>query len=105
MTVNQAIDKLCNWAEQQVGYRASKGKRNKYAEYIDKYPEFYNYSKNGFDWCDIFYDVGMCQCFGVETGRKMLYQPKESTGAGCGFSAGFYRANNAWSKVLPAFSS
>lgn len=29
----------------------------------------------------------------------MLYQPKRSTGAGCGFSAQFYRDNKAWTKT------
>ena len=99
MTVQEAINKLIKWAEAQVGYEAKSNKWNKYAEYIDKYPDFYNTKKQNVDWCDVWYDVGICQCFTVEIGRQMLYQPKKSTGAGCGYSAGFYRKNNAWSKT------
>lgn len=98
MTVQEAINKIVSWAEAQVGYKAGSGKNNKYAEWIDKQPDFYNGKKNHYDWCDVFVDVGFCQTFTVETARKMLYQPKKSTGAGCGFSASFYRANGAWAK-------
>lgn len=71
---------------------------NKYADYIDKYcPDFYNGKKNGFDWCDIFHDyLHIIAAGDAEVARKALYQPKKSTGAGCPYSAQFYRDNNAW---------
>lgn len=92
MKVNDAKRKLIAWAKDQLGYKPSYGKINKYAEYLDNVSNFYNTPKNGADWCDIFVDCGFVQCFGIETGRKMLYQPLKSTGAGCYFSAGFYKA-------------
>ena len=70
----------------------------KYAAYIDNNcPDFYNGKKNGFDWCDIFNDYIHVRAAGdAEEARKGLYQPKRSTGAGCPYSAQFYRDNNAF---------
>ena len=103
MTVAQAIDKVCKLAEEQVGYKASADKHTKYTEYLDSLGDYYNYPKQwkggGADWCDIMIDCLFAWAFTPEVGRQMLYQPKKSTGAGCGFSAGFYRQNNAWSKT------
>lgn len=71
---------------------------NKYADYIDKNcPDFYNGKKNGYDWCDIFNDcIHIIAAGDAEVARKALYQPKKSTGAGCPYSAQFYRDNNAF---------
>lgn len=70
---------------------------NKFAAFIDKhYPEFYNLSKNGYDWCDIFNDYCHIKASDMETARKALYQPYESCGAGCPYSAGYYRQNGAF---------
>lgn len=71
---------------------------NKYAAFIDTYyPNFYNGKKNGFDWCDIFHDYLHIVVAGdAEVARKALYQPKKSTGAGCSYSAQFYRDNGAF---------
>lgn len=70
---------------------------NKYAAYIDKNaPDFYNGRKNGYDWCDVFNDYCHIKASDVETARKALYQPLKSTGAGCPYSASFYRSNGAW---------
>jgi len=99
MTVQEAINKVIKLAEEQVGYKAGSGKWTKYAKDMDAIGDFYNYKKQGVDWCDIFYDWLLVTSFGAEKGREMLYQPKKSTGAGCGFSANFYRKNNAFSKT------
>lgn len=96
MTKKEAVEKLVAWAKQQVGYKPPYGKVNKYAAYLDSVKDYYNTPKNGADWCDVFVDCGFAQCFGVETGRRMIYQPLKSTGAGCYFSAGFYKANRAF---------
>lgn len=63
--------------------------------------KFYNTRKNGpnGEWCDMSVDFSMCMAFGPENARKVLYQPMESCGAGCSWSASYYRANNAWSSV------
>lgn len=111
MDKNEAIAKLVNLAKSQVGYlekrsnaqlddktaNAGSNNWNKYARDIDnKYPNFYNGKKNGYSWCDIFVDWCFIECFGYEKALKMLYQPTKSTGAGCSYSAGFYRAHNAF---------
>ena len=56
----------------------------------------YNGKKNGFAWCDASFDANMIECFGVTTAQKMLYQPWDSCGAGCEYSAGYYRSAGAW---------
>ena len=111
MNKNEAIAKLVDCAMSQVGYlekrsnaqlddktaNAGSNNWNKYARDIDtKYPNFYNGKKNGYSWCDIFVDWCFIECFGYEKALKMLYQPTKSTGAGCSYSAGFYRAHSAF---------
>lgn len=111
MDKNEAIAKLVDCVMSQVGYlekrsntqlddktaNAGSANWNKYARDIDnKYPDFYNGKKNGYSWCDIFVDWCFIECFGYEKALKMLYQPTKSTGAGCSYSAGFYRAHNAF---------
>lgn len=72
---------------------------NKYAAYIDKNaPSFYNFPKNGYDWCDIFNDYCHIKASDWETARKALYQPYKSCGAGCSFSADYFRQNGAFIK-------
>ena len=104
MTINEAVNKVVSLARSEVGYKPTNGKYTKYAEYLDSITDFYNGKKNGYDWCDVWYDYLFVKSFGADIGRKMLYQPLKSTGAGCPFSAGFYRQNNAWSK-LPQIGS
>lgn len=99
MTIDQAINKLCDYAKSQVGYKAQNVKRNKYAEYMDGINKYYNGKKNGFDWCDVFVDCMFLQVFGNPKGREMIYQPLESCGAGCRFSANYYISNKAWYKT------
>ena len=111
MDKNEAIAKLVACAKSQVGYLEKKSNAylddktanagsnnwNKYARDIDnKYPNFYNGKKNGYSWCDIFVDWCFIECFGYEKALKMLYQPEKSVGAGCKYSANYYRAHNAF---------
>ena len=64
----------------------------KYARDFDKkYTNFYNGKKNGFAWCDIFVDWCFVKAFGVEQAKKLLGQPNKSCGAGCSFSADYYK--------------
>lgn len=83
-------DILVNNALAQVGYKAGSGKHTKYAEELDKLGYVYNGPKNGFDWCDVFVDWCFYKSFG-KVGFAMLYQPEKGTGAGCPFSADFFR--------------
>ena len=93
-------------AEKEVGYLEKKSNSNldsktgnagynnytKYARDFDtKYPDFYNGRKNGFAWCDIFVDWCFVSAFGVSTALKLLGQPKKSCGAGCSWSAKYFK--------------
>lgn len=107
VTEEQAINTLVAWAYEQLGYiekrsnaqledktaNAGSGNYTKYAAEIDeKYPNFYNGPKNGFAWCDVFVDDGFINVFGYETALKLLCTKEKSSGAGCKFSADYFRA-------------
>lgn len=100
---------LIEIAKNEVGYceketnknlydkTANAGDKNytKYAYEIDKnFPTFYNGKKNGFEWCDIFVDWCFIKAFGVEKALELLGQPKKSSGAGCYYSAKYYKKIN-----------
>ena len=95
MTKSEALQKLTAWLLSQVGYKAS-NKHNKYAQNLDSYGCFYNGKKDGWDWCDCFADDAYVENFGFEVGRKMIYQPLYSCGAGCGWSARYYKEHDAY---------
>lgn len=117
--IEKAAALVIQIAEGEIGYKekatnanltekdanAGSGNWTKYAAYFDAMRsevEFYNGKKNGFDWCDMFVDWCQCQAWGIEDGRKVLYQPERSCGAGCAWSASYYRNNGAWySDPLP----
>ena len=67
------------------------GNFTKYAAQLDALPDFYNGNKQGYPWCDVFVDWCFFKCFGA-LGRQMLCQPQRSAGAGCTFSAAYFRA-------------
>lgn len=112
--VEKAAAYVVEIARKEVGYRekasnsqlddktANAGSSNytKYAAYFDQLwnsgIKWYNTRKQTGDWCDMFFDWCQCQAWGYEIARKVLYQPMESCGAGCEFSADYYRANGAW---------
>lgn len=92
------IQKIIEFAASQLGYHESGTNITKYAEEIDRdYPDFYNGKKQGAAWCDIFVDYCFLHEFGEEQALYMLCQPKKSTGAGCKFSAQFYKSAGRWS--------
>lgn len=102
------MHKVIQVALQEVGYLEKKDNSNldsktensgynnwtKYARDLDKLG-VYNFAKNGFDWCDIFADWCFVQAYGLDNMVKMLYQPLKGLGAGCTYSMGYYRDNNA----------
>lgn len=78
-------------AKDQIGYKESGTNITKYASDFDtKYPDFYNYKKQGVEWCDIFFDWLMVTAFSEADALRLTCQPKKSTGAGTVFSYGFY---------------
>lgn len=115
MTVEEAKKAVIDLAESEVGYHekasnaqlddptANSGGANwtKFAAYLDSSPDFYNGKKNGYAWCDVFVDYLFAKVFGFEKGREMLYQPKESAGAGCLYSANYYKQANKFHRKNP----
>lgn len=85
-----------DWALAEVGYVPTSGKHNKYAAQLDA-TNIYNGPKNGYDWCDVFADCDYVSNFGLETAVRMIAQPLCGCGAGCAWSASYYRAANQWS--------
>ena len=113
MTVEEAKKKVLDLAREQIGYHekasnsqlddptANSGGANwtKYAADLDK-TNWYNGSKNGFPWCDVFVDWLFYTCFG-DLGRKMICQPTNSLGAGCLYSAKYYKDAGRWHTNAP----
>ena len=107
------ITKLLLTAEAEVGYLEKKSNSNlasktenagsnnytKYANDFDKiYTSFYNGKKNGAAWCDMFVDWCFVKTFGEALALKLLGQPKKSCGAGCKFSADYFKKINRFYK-------
>lgn len=84
-----------------LGYKESKGNKNKFAVYIDShYPTFYNGKKNGVAWCDIFFDY--CILYNARNAKDAEYvlcQPARSCGAGVKYSYQYYKAKKRISKT------
>ena len=112
--VEKAAAYVVSIARKEVGYRekasnsqlddktanAGSGNYTKYAAYFDQLwnsgIKWYNTRKQSGDWCDMFFDWCQCQAWGWETALRVVYQPLESCGAGCCFSAQYYRDHGAW---------
>lgn len=101
-----AVSRLLARAEAEVGYlekasnsqldskTANAGRNNytKYARDLDALGIVYNTKKNGYAWCDIFADWNFIMEFGLETAMKMLNQSYKGLGAGCEYSANYFKA-------------
>lgn len=88
---------IIDYAISQVGYKETPNNITKYAAEIDKnWPNFYNGKKQGAAWCDIFVDYCFLHNFGYEKALDMLCQPPKSCGAGCKFSAQYYKSAGRW---------
>ncbi len=102
--MSTAIERVITVAKGEVGYyekasnsqlddkTANRGRNNytKYARDLDNL-KIYNGPKNGFHWCDIFVDWCFIKAFGVEIGLRIINQTKGDCGAGCTFSAQYYK--------------
>lgn len=71
---------------------AGSGNYTKYWTDLDAVPRFYNYSKQGQEWCDGFNDWCHVKAFGVDGALYTLCQPEESAGAGVPYSYNYYKA-------------
>lgn len=115
MTKDQAVRKVLDVMRSYIGYRekrsnsqlddptANAGANNytRFAQILDSIG-YYNGRKQGHEWCDVCVDCAFYEAFSEGDPGKMtlcqrlLYQPPKSTGAGTGYSAGFFKANSAW---------
>lgn len=83
--------------DQLDSFTANAGNKNyvKYSRDLAVY-NFYNGSKKGVAWCDIFVDWCFMTAYGVDVAYKLLCQPKKSCGAGCKYSANYYKSKKRW---------
>lgn len=107
--------KVIEIALNEVGYLEKKSNSNldsktgnagynnwtKYARDLDAIPNFYNGKKNGYAWCDMFVDWVFVKAFGVDIAKKLLCQPNKSYGAGCYYSARYYKNNGQFHTKNP----
>lgn len=93
--------KVISWALSQVGYHEGPNNWNKYAELLDKIPGFYNGKKQNQPYCDIFVDAAFVTCYGVVGAKELLCQPDNSCGAGCRFSADYFKAKGQFFRNNP----
>lgn len=95
MNAETAKQKLCLWAEQQLGYHEGANNSNKYAE-TPGLSEMYGWVPQNQPWCDVFVDSGFVTCFGVAAACAMTYQPTGAGSALCRQSAQYYMDNGAF---------
>lgn len=100
MTKDQAIQKVLSIAKAEIGYHETGDNWTKYAQEMDR-TNWYNGGKNGFAWCDVFVDWLFYKAFGDPLGREMICQPAGSAGAGCLYSAQYYKGAGRWNTTDP----
>lgn len=93
--------KVIDLALREVGYHETGNNRTKYAEEIDAIRGFYNGAKNGYAWCDVFVDWCFVKAYGVVGAKQLLCQPDNSCGAGCLFSANYFKAKGRFFRNNP----
>lgn len=95
MTENGARQRYVNWANEQVGYPEGANNWNKYAE-NQELRKLLGWYAQWNPWCDLFTDVGLIECFGLEKASQMSYQPIGKGSALCRQSAQYFKDNGAW---------
>ncbi len=96
--------RVAELAKKEVGYKGTgsgsySNRFSKYAKELDAMGDIYNTPKNGYDWCDIFADWCYIKILGKEKAIKAINQPKYGCGAGCYFSAGYYKQMGRFSQT------
>lgn len=85
------LEKNTNYNLDSKTGNAGSNNYTKYARDLDAIPNFYNTKKQGYPWCDVFFDWLLVTAFGSEAAKAMIGQPDDSYGAGCGYSAKYYK--------------
>ena len=83
---------------ESFGYAGS-GNYTIFAKILDAMGDFYNGKKQGFAWCDVFVDccIYLAADKDEDAALYILCQPRRSCGAGCSFSAQYYKQAGRWS--------
>lgn len=89
------VKKVLDLARSEIGYHEQGDNVTKYAAEMDQ-TNWYNGKKNGFPYCDVYYDWLFYKSFGDPLGREMICQPAGSAGAGCLYSAQYYKNAGRW---------
>lgn len=93
--------KVIDLALSQCGYHETGNNYTKYAADLDAIPGFYNGPKNGYAWCDVFVDWLFVKSYGIIGAKDLLCQPDNSLGAGCLYSAGYFRSRGRFHEDNP----
>lgn len=115
MAKDTAVNIVLAIARNEIGYReknsaaglddptanAGGGNYTKYARDLDRIAGFYNGPKQGFAWCDVFYDWLLVAAFGPAIAKRLLCQPDNSAGAGCLYSASYYQQRGQYHQSNP----
>ena len=75
------------------------GNYTKYGRDLDNQGDWYNGPKNGYDWCNQYADWPYWKAYGAKVARELLCRPKYSAGAGCVYSAQYFKNAGRWSTV------
>lgn len=95
MSIEAAKNKLCLWAESQLGYREGENNNNRYAD-TPGLSAMYGWKPQNQPWCDVFVDSGFIECFGLAAACAMTYQPMGAGSALCKQSAQYYKDHGAF---------
>lgn len=112
--MNKAVERLLAKARAEIGYlekasnsqlddkTANAGYNNwtKYARDLDRLGA-YNFPKNGYAWCDMFVDWCFVTTFGFDLAWRMTGQAMKGVGAGCTYSAQYYKSMGRFFKSDP----
>lgn len=95
MTEQQAISKVLEKANSQVGYREGANNYNKYAAQLDPLKITYG-NKQNMAWCGEFVLWVFVHCFGVDRALEMLCSPKPSGIPLCSAGAQYFKDKGRW---------
>jgi len=95
MTEQQAIEKVVETANSQVGYREGADNYNKYAAELDPMGLTYG-SKQNCAWCGEFILWLFVKCFGADAALKTLCSPKPTGIPLCSAAAKYFKDAGRW---------
>lgn len=95
------LEKATNAQLEDKTANAGSANWNKFAAFLDNLGVVYNGKKNGYAWCDIFVDWCFITTFGLDLGMALLCQAFNGLGAGCTYSAKYFKDRGQFHKSNP----